>query len=977
MRSKTTRTNAAIAGLALTQVAIAVGALFAPAAAHAQSRPNIEETLPAVPGKLNYAQSLVDRISARHPELLQVDIHAVPPGSQASVIVAAKDRSRVGKPSDPDDIEVARTGQPRVEINRVGNNNVEVEVPLLSVTRETVGAIELTFPYVAGTDRDALLQKANDIADEFRRRIAHGPEDLVTPAQWDGIPPDSYAQYLVDDTLEHEPGLAVLVLHGRDASGGYPIIASNIGRIGKAADESDLAVIRSGQEVHATSADGRRFEVKMPMRSAAGEVVGAVAVVFPRRIAADDALVAQAEKIRDQLATRIATAQNLAGPYPRVAQQPVDKIQTPYDKQELGNQQSLPMTKAVTSGATLEQAAQEGYSEAIKGVAGVSPANSKGTANDSINIRGIKLNLFANYRLNGGLPVVGLITVPTEDKERIETLKGANALMFGVASPAGIINLVTKRAGPIDVTSIGIAGNSFGQIGESIDIGRRIGAQKELGIRVNAAYVDTENGIHNTRGHGKFWSLGFDYRMTDRLTVSGDYEYYTRVAIEQGGVSLLAPVNGIVPITPVPNPRNLLSGTWNVYPPHTRNQQIRFDYVINDNWKALFETGRSDGDRRRFTVRIGNYNIVTGANGIVTVNSAVQEYKNAFSRIETLGHFDTWFLTHDLTLGVSKSERDAISLGQNQTVLTVRQNIFDPIELPPPVFTKPDTVLPLQASADTGIYGYDTIGVTRKLKALLGMRHTRDDESTGGSQRTISNVNSPAYGALYDVVPSVTLFASYMEGLEAGGTAPATAVNANSILPSAKSKQKEVGIRDSHIRGLSLSASYFDITRANAVTDPVTRIFANSGDIDYKGLEATAGWDFARNWHLRLAGQWLKAKQVTSDPTFNGFWPENTPKALANGTVSWRVPRVAGLTLSAGVSGIAYRYVNNQQQGTIPGYALYNAGIGYVTRFHGKRVAFQLNADNLANLRYWNSVQTGTYGIGMDRSIKFNVRMDF
>jgi iron complex outermembrane receptor protein len=88
------------------------------------------------------------------------------------------------------------------------------------------------------------------------------------------------------------------------------------------------------------------------------------------------------------------------------------------------------------------------------------------------------------------------------------------------------------------------------------------------------------------------------------------------------------------------------------------------------------------------------------------------------------------------------------------------------------------------------------------------------------------------------------------------------------------------------------------------------------------------------------------------------------------------VPYLAGLTVSAGVQGISYRYVNNQQQGTIPGYALYSAGIGYVTRIYGKRTAFQLNADNLANLRYWNSVQTGTYGIGMDRSIKFNIRVD-
>src|SRR5262249_23803231 len=116
--------------------------------------------------------------------------------------------------------------------------------------------------------------------------------------------------------------------------------------------------------------------------------------------------------------------------------------------------------------------------------------------------------------------------------------------------------------------------------------------------------------------------------------------------------------------------------------------------------------------------------------------------------------------------------------------------------------------------------------------------------------------------------------------------------------------------------------------------------------------------------------------QVTSDPTFNGFTPENTPKAIGNVSLSYRPPQIAGLSLTGGVSGVTNRFVNNQEQGTIPGYSLYTLGAGYVTRIESKRVAFQLNVDNVANRRYWNSVQTGTYGIGMDRSFKFNVRVD-
>src|SRR5262249_39090303 len=150
---------------------------------------------------------------------------------------------------------------------------------------------------------------------------------------------------------------------------------------------------------------------------------------------------------------------------------------------------------------------QEGYSEAIKNVAGVQATNSAGSSNDSFAIRGIKLNLFSNYRLDGGLPVTGVITNPIENKERVETLKGANALMFGVASPAGILNFVTKRAGERDVPSAGLAGNSFGQYGGSVDIGRRFGDEKQAGVRFNASAIHLENGVHDLGGDSAFASL--------------------------------------------------------------------------------------------------------------------------------------------------------------------------------------------------------------------------------------------------------------------------------------------------------------------------------------------------------------------------------------------------------------------------------------------------------------------------------------
>jgi len=775
--------------------------------------------------------------------------------------------------------------------------------------------------------------------------------------------PQTQAQALVERTAGRHPELTALELHATPPDGSHSTVIASLHKdgLGSTTAPEDLQVAQTGTP--RVRFDGENdVQVAVPLQDAAGRPIGLVKMAFPFSSEADpEALVEGAERIRDEMREQIPSAASLFQP-----SQAARRVEE--------GDATLPMTKAVVAGRTLEESAQEGYSEAIKNVAGVAPANSKGSANDSVYIRGIKLNLFSNYRLNGGLPTAGVITVPTEDKEKIETLKGANALMFGVASPAGIINLVTKRAGPRDVTSVSMVGNSFGQIGGSADIGRRFGSGKEVGVRVNGAVVKLENGVRNTTGDGEFASLGLDWKVIPEVVLQADFEYLRKHVPEQGGVNLYIK-NNIFTLTPVPDPRNLLSGRWAMLNADTKNLQLRGDYFFAAGWDVFAEVGRSWANRSRYTVRIANYDIDTGV-GPVNVNTVEQKYLNSFERLELVGNFSTFFLGHRLTLGISRSERDSETPYQNNTVLP-EQNIYNPVELDPPVFDPAKAMpLPKQISEDLGVYVYDTISVIQQLKLLGGVRLTRDKEDNGVTS-SITHVATPAFAVLYDIVPSLTLFASYMEGLEAGATAPVGAVNAYQIMPAAVSTQKEIGLRTSGIKGFNFNTSVFDITRANAVTDPTTGIFAQNGNIDYLGVEATLGVQFFRDWTLDLAGQWMRSVQNAPDDKINGKVPENTPKGLGNVRLTYRPSWLRGLTLSAGASGISHRYVNPQDQGLIPGYFLYTAGAGYVTRIGKHRLAFQLNADNLANLRYWNSVQTNTYGTGMDRSFKGSVRFDF
>ena len=47
----------------------------------------------------SYAQALADATVARHPKLLELDMHATPPGGAQSAIIAAKSPGRIGHPA--------------------------------------------------------------------------------------------------------------------------------------------------------------------------------------------------------------------------------------------------------------------------------------------------------------------------------------------------------------------------------------------------------------------------------------------------------------------------------------------------------------------------------------------------------------------------------------------------------------------------------------------------------------------------------------------------------------------------------------------------------------------------------------------------------------------------------------------------------------------------------------------------------------
>jgi hypothetical protein len=97
-----------------------------------------------------YAQVLSDETMTKHPELLSVTFHGVPPGqSDAYTMFAGSYPERIGNPDDPDDIDVSKKGitiiDPRWHRTKDTDKKFVVLMPLRDAARQNIGLIVYAF----------------------------------------------------------------------------------------------------------------------------------------------------------------------------------------------------------------------------------------------------------------------------------------------------------------------------------------------------------------------------------------------------------------------------------------------------------------------------------------------------------------------------------------------------------------------------------------------------------------------------------------------------------------------------------------------------------------------------------------------------------------------------------------------------------------------------------------------------------------
>ncbi|MGR4871478.1 TonB-dependent siderophore receptor [Variovorax sp. LARHSF232] len=636
------------------------------------------------------------------------------------------------------------------------------------------------------------------------------------------------------------------------------------------------------------------------------------------------------------------------------------------------NPLDVPLTNNVITREVLDAQGQRSIYGALRNTAGVTRSQLSGSTYDNIAIRGILVENRGNYRLNGSLPIINLVDIPLENKERVEVLKGASSLYYGFVPPSGIVNLVTKRAGAQPVTSVATSANQHGAVDVGADIARRFGPDDAGGIRINAVAGKEDIGIDNYAGNRQLLSAALDYKVSPRVNLRLDAEYYKKNVSEQAAIAVPAAVRGVITLPGVPDNKQNLAGEWQRYDADATNLLARADVAISDNWLALFEVGKASNDRDRRFSQFENYNLATGAGRLRISQQDGQAFENTNVRTELSGRAMTGSVAHELTFGYTRNEREQNA--RNGTALLFAQNLYNPVQIP---FT-PNTGATVDNRSqivDKGLYAFDRVLLSEQWQLMGGVRRS-DYQSTSAATNYTADETSPSVSLLFKPTPNTSVYTSYIEGVEETGQAPANRANAGEILPPSVNKQIELGVKAEVAQGLLLQAAYFDVKRPSTTVDSQNR-FVLAGESRYKGFEFAGSGEINKQWSV-VGSMLVMDPRITSTTVAAELdkVPENAAKFTASVFAEYRLASVPGLALNAGYYYIGKRAVNNANQAWIPGVGLFSLGTRYRTRMFGTTATIQANLDNVADKDYWSTAGNGLLGVGAPRTLRVAAKFD-
>lgn len=600
---------------------------------------------------------------------------------------------------------------------------------------------------------------------------------------------------------------------------------------------------------------------------------------------------------------------------------------------------------------------------------------------DRVSVRGFGLGHDSYHR--EGFAANDQAQMAMENKASVEVLKGLSALRYGSVSPGGVVNYVVKRPPSEPLSRVNLYGNGFGGKGIHGDFGTRFGADEQFGARVNMAAEDVHTHMDEIRGDKQFFSTFLDWRASEQLLLEFDFEYQAREMTGYSGLQLSSFQNIEVAraLYSKLKPDTNTAEKWSKAPTSQTYYGGALHYQFLDQWKLKLAAQQQYLKMDQNSVSARNMN-ADGDYDVWLYYAPDQERPYSGWQAVIEGDLDTGPLRHELAFGVDGARRDLrYPVAFSQRIGS--DNLFGRTGTAQPLAS----VNPAEALVrydQSSRFLTDTLNYSDWLQVYLGVRHTELDSfsrSAAGVKGSIyqKSALNPTLGVVVKPMPELSLYASYAEGIEQGGIAPVTAVNANEVMSPLESEQYEIGAKYELPHGSLLTFALFQIDKGLQYVDASNRYVQNGRQV-HKGAELTLSGQVSDNLRAVAGLAYLDARvEETTDRALIGKSPQGVPDWQANLFADYDLGRfLPGLSANGGLYYSGEKAIDSLNTWMADDYLRVDVGLRYQQRLSaGTTATYRMNVENLADERYLANTTWGYLDFGAPRTVKLAVELDF
>jgi len=504
-----------------------------------------------------------------------------------------------------------------------------------------------------------------------------------------------------------------------------------------------------------------------------------------------------------------------------------------------------PQAISVVTQQQLRDQNVQSVSEALRFVPGVSVAQGEGHR-DELLIRGQRSS--ADFFVNGIRDDSRYIR-DVYNAQRIEVLKGPNALIFGRGGGGGIVNRVLKEADGVPIREVLVQGGQFFNKRVAVDVGDRV--SDTVFFRLNGVFEDTDTyrDFIDIRRYGVNPTMTF--LLGPQTTLRLSYEYFDDDRIADRGI----PSKDGRPWRYRENRRTLFGAPFissGFGDAHIGNAQL--DHVFENGVVMRSQTRIADYGKFHQNAYPNSPVNAAETSFVMRGYASQTDRTNYFNQTDFTYKFETGPIAHTLVTG--------LDLGYQEGIDFRRDFIWDstgtrnlPVNPFAPVTRESATLRNLATGRNNtyalGIvsaFAQDQIEIDEHLQFIVGGRYDRFDfESRDRRQQAPNGVNarvddlfSPRLGVVVKPLPNLAFYGSYsVSFLPSSGDqfrvlSPQTAQSAPE-----RFENVEVGFKYDITPVLQFTGALFNLDRDNQPfpSNVESGLIVGSGQTRTQGLE--------------------------------------------------------------------------------------------------------------------------------------------